>query len=366
LRIDFDAGLDVLFLAGAVDDGRGFLGDLDALGAAEVLQLRVLELEAQLFGDHRAAGEDRDVFQHGLAAVAEARRLDGGGLQDAAQVVHDQRRERLAVDVFGDDQQRTAGLGDLLQDRQEITDVGDLLVVQEDERVFEERDLLVRVVDEVRRDVAAVELHAFDEIQLVLQALAVLDRDHAFLADLVHRVGDELADVVVGVRGDGADLGDLLRVVARAGDFLQLLDRGGDRLVDAALEVHRVHARGDVLHAFADDRLRENRRGRGAVTGHVGSLGGDFLHELRAHVLELVLELDLLRDRHAVLGDGGGAERALEDHVAALRAEGDLDRIGQDVHAGDHAGAGVLFEFDVFGCHGDFLFRYSAVSSRRP
>src|SRR6185437_11023304 len=149
--------------------------------------------------------------------------------------------------------------------------------------------------------------------------------------------------------------GDFLGGGAGLADLLELLDRGGDRLVDAALEVHRVHARGDVLHALGHDGLREHGRGRGAVAGHVGSLGGDFLHELRAHVLELVLELDLLRDRDTVLGDGGGAERALEDDVAALRAQRDLDRIGQDVDARDHANARVLFEFDVFGCHGRFL-----------
>src|SRR5262249_10936315 len=55
-----------------------------------------------------------------------------------------------------------------------------------------------------------------------------------------------------------------------------------------------------------------------------------------------------------VLGDGGGAERALEHDVAALGAQRDLDRVGQDVHARDHARAGRLFEFDVFGCHGGF------------
>jgi hypothetical protein len=143
--------------------------------------------------------------------------------------------------------------------------------------------------------------------------------------------------VLVGVGGDRADLGDLLAGRAGLGDLLQLLDHAIDGLVDAALQVHRVHAGGDVLHAFLHDRLGEHGRGGGAVTGDVGGLGGDFLDHLRAHVLELVLQLDLLGDRHAVLGDGGGAERALEHDVAALRAEGDLDRVGQDVHARDDA-----------------------------
>ena len=56
-------------------------------------------------------------------------------------------------------------------------------------------------------------------------------------------------------------------------DLLQFVDGGDDGLVDAALEIHRVHAGGDVLHAFADDRLGQHGGGGGAVTGDVGGLG---------------------------------------------------------------------------------------------
>jgi hypothetical protein len=51
-----DAGLDVLFLAGAVDDRGVLLADLDALGAAQGLQLGVLELQTQLLGDDSRVG----------------------------------------------------------------------------------------------------------------------------------------------------------------------------------------------------------------------------------------------------------------------------------------------------------------------
>jgi hypothetical protein len=142
-----------------------------------------------------------------------------------------------------------------------------------------------------------------------------------------------------------------LLVVVGLEAFFSSSTRAGDGLVDAALEVHRVHAGGHVLHAFAHDRLGQHGGGGGAVTGVVAGLGSDFLDHLRAHVLQLVLELDLLGDRHTVLGDGGGAERALEHHVAALGAQRDLDRVGQDVHAFDHADAGVGTENDVFSCH---------------
>src|SRR3712207_7130080 len=42
-----------------------------------------------------------------------------------------------------------------------------------------------------------------------------------FRSDLLHRIGDGLADRLVGVRGDRADLRDGLRVLARLGQPLR-------------------------------------------------------------------------------------------------------------------------------------------------
>ena len=78
------------------------------LGPAEHVERDVLQLDAEILGDHLAAGEDGDVFEHRLAAIAEARRLDRRDLEAAAQLVDDKRRQRLAFDVLGDDQQRLA------------------------------------------------------------------------------------------------------------------------------------------------------------------------------------------------------------------------------------------------------------------
>ena len=76
------------------------------LGAAEHVERDVFELDAEVLGDHLAAGQDRDVLEHRLAAIAEARRLHGRDLEAAAQLVDDERGQRLALDILGDDQQR--------------------------------------------------------------------------------------------------------------------------------------------------------------------------------------------------------------------------------------------------------------------
>ena len=133
--------------------------------------------------------------------------------------------------------------------------------------------------------------------------------------------------------------------------FCQFLDQRGDGLVDAALQIHRIHAGGDRPGTLAHDSLRQHDRRGGAVAGDIVGLGGDLAHHLCAHVLELVGELDLFGDRHAVLGDARRAVTLVEDHVATLRAERDSYRLGERVDAAQHALAGIATEPNVLGSH---------------
>jgi len=173
------------------------LVDHDLAGAAELGDLRVLELEPHFLGDHLGAGEDRDVLEHALAAVAEARRLDGDGREGATQLVDDDRGERLALDVFGHDQERPAGLDDAFEHRQQILDGADFLVGDEDVGILEHCLHALGVGDHVRRQVALVELHALGELELEPEGLPLLDVDDAVLADLLDRVGDHVADLTL-------------------------------------------------------------------------------------------------------------------------------------------------------------------------
>src|SRR4029450_195699 len=353
LRLELrDPALDVLLLAGAVDDGGVVLVDMDALGGAQHVERDVLELDAEIFADLAAGGQDRDVLGHGLPTAPEAGPLDGGDLEPAAQLVDDQGGQRLALDLLSDDEQRPARRGPQLEQGQQRLQGGELLLVDEDVGIFELDDHLLGIGDEIGREIAAVELHAFDDIQLRLHALGFLDGDHAVLADAVHRLGDHVADRLVAVRRDRADLGDLRTGRHLLRPLLELFHHQVAGEVDAALEVHRVHAGGDRLGALAHDRLGEHGRGGGAVAGGVRRPGRHLAHHLGAHVLELVGKLDLFGDGDAVLGDARRAIGLVEHDVAALGPERDLDRIGQDIDAADHAGAGVAAKTYFFCCHG--------------
>ena len=93
-----------------------------------------------------------------------------------------------------------------------------------------------------------------------------------------------------------------------------------------------------------DHGLAEHDRGGGAVAGDVVGLGRDLLEELRAHVLERIVELDVAGDGHAVVGDGRRAELLVEDDVAALGADRHLDRVGEAVDAPLERATSLLVE----------------------
>jgi hypothetical protein len=289
-------------------------------------------------------------LEHGLPAVAEARRLDGADLQDAPETVDHERREGLAVNVLGHDDERTAGTGHLLEHREHVPQVRDLLLVDQDERILELHAHVLGVGDEVGRKVSLVELQALDEVELRLGPLRLFHGDHAVLADFGHRIGEEVADLLVLVRGDGPDLGDLLPVGADLlAEAAEALFHRGRGLVEPALQRHRVGPGDHHLEAFTEDAFREDRGGGRAVAGDVGGLAGDLVDELRAHVLERVGKLDLLGNAHAVLRDGRRAETLLHDDVLAGGPECDLHGAGELLHAGENLPQGLLVEHQLLG-----------------
>src|SRR5262249_17524576 len=77
-----------------------------------------------------------------------------------ADLVDDERRQRLALDVLGDDQQRLPALHDLLEHREQVLDGRDLRADEQDVGVVEDAFHPLRVGHEVGRDIALVESHA--------------------------------------------------------------------------------------------------------------------------------------------------------------------------------------------------------------
>ena len=307
-----------------------------------------VELEPDFLGDDLTAGEDGHVGQHRLAALAEARSLDGDGAEGATDLVHDERGKSLAIDVLGDDQKGLARLHDLLEHGKHVLHRRDLRVHEEDVRVVEHCFLTLKVRNEVLGQVALVELHALDEVEIHTEGVGLFNRDNAVLADLVDGIGDDATNGGVS-GGDAGDLSDLGLVVDLLGLRADALHSSGDSLLDAALEAQRAGAGSNVAQTFTHEGLGEHGGGGGSITSDVVGLGGHLLDELGTHVLEGIFEFDLTGDGYAVVGDGGSTELLVEHHVATLRAERDLDSIGERVDARLEGAASVLVKLENLG-----------------
>jgi len=95
------------------------------------------------------------------------------------------------------------------------------------------------------------------------------------------------------------------------------------------------------------DGLREDRRRSRAVARVVVRPRGDLFDHLRADILDLLLELDLLGDRDPVLLIVGAPQLFSMPTLRPFRAEGDADRVCERVHAALDAlpGAALVSDF---------------------
>ena len=252
----------------------------------------------------------------------------------ATQLVDHQGGQRFTINVFRDDEQRTAGLGYLFQNREKVLHAADFLFIDEDERVIQGGFHALGVGHEVRREVTTVKLHAFHNFQAGFHGAGLFHGDHAVFADFLHGFGNDAANGFVVVGGNGANLGNhvaadglgqaVQEALAALAIFAHDAANGVNRALNAALQGHRIRAGGNRLHAVTIDGLGQNRGSGGAVTGNVTGLAGDFTHHLRAHVFQGLAQFNFLGYRHAVLGDDRGAEFLVDDDVAAVGTERDL------------------------------------------
>jgi len=107
----------------------------------------------------------------------------------------------------------------------------------------------------------------------------------------------------------------------------------------------------DEFQAFPVDGLGQDGRGGGTVTGGVAGLAGHFPDHLGAHVFIGIFQFDFLGHGDTVLGDRGGTELFVDDHVAALGAERGRDGLGEFGHAAQDGHARGFIEEELFGCH---------------
>ena len=126
--------------------------------------------------------------------------------------------------------------------------------------------------------------------------------------------------------------------------------------LDPCSKGNRISSGGDVAKPLVNEGLGQDGGRCRSVTSDLVGLPGDVLDQRRAHVLEGIVELNVLRDAHAVVGDRRGTPPGAEHDIATFRTEGHAYGVGKGVHAalqgapglfieGNHLGHVVILEF---------------------
>mmetsp|Transcript_25244 Transcript_25244/g.40967 ORF Transcript_25244/g.40967 Transcript_25244/m.40967 type:complete len:200 (-) Transcript_25244:61-660(-) len=184
----------------------------------------------------------------------------------------------------------------------------------------------------------------------MVQRLPLSHCDGALLPHFFESICHHLADAGITIRRDGGYLLNLGGVGDGLGDLLQFLQHQLHSCINATFQVHGVHSCHDCLGSLTEDGARQHGGGGGAIPGHVVGLGGHLFDQGRAQVVLLIFELDGFGNCDTILGDLGCSEALLDDHVAALGAQGHGHGIGQSISTLQHGSTGTGAMTNIFGC----------------
>ena len=321
--------------------------DANLARATQIAHLHRGDAAAQVARDHPPAGEDREVFERGLAPVPVLWRMDRRHRRAALVAPGQQAHDAGRRDLFGDDQQRPLRVSHQRDDRGHLVLRHQTHVGHQDVRVVEHHLHLLDVGDHVVREVATVERHALDDFEQGLDSGAVLDVDDAIGADPLQGLGHELPGRVV-VGSDHRDRAQFIAAAQWLGVALERCDDFGHRQLQPLDQLDRIRTLGQARQAVLYQRVGQHGRGGGAVAGDQVGLLRNLAQHLRAHVLERILEFDFGGDAGTVARDDRRTDRAVDDGVHPAWAKGAAHGAG---HLGDAAAEGlaglVVMQHDV-------------------
>ena len=329
LSIDlFETIANGLLATGTLDDRRPILGDSYFLCLPEEAVIDLVETDSKIFRNKLPAGQDRHVFHESLAPVAKTGRLHGNDLQNSLKLVDHESSKEITLYVFRNDDERLSRPSNAFEHRHKLLQVTQLLLIKENVRILVLGDHLGRIRDEVRRDIALVELQPLDDLEVSIHTLALFESDHTVVTNALESLGEQLANQGIMVRGDLAHLTDSVEIF----DLDGLIANRGDHFIHSlphtTLNRERIDASADELSSFAHHRFGQNHCCGRSVANLVISAGRDFVDDLGTHVFERVGQLDLSRDRNAVLRTTRVTELLVDNHVLSRRSQSGLDRSG--------------------------------------
>ena len=178
-----------------------------------------------------------------------------------------------------------------------------LLVGHHNVHVLHYALLLLHIVHEQPTGVPTVYLDPVCNLAVGLISLRVLDRNDPLPADLIIRVSDNSAQLLIIISRYRGNI--LKRLAAHLlAHLLKALNHTIDNSVHVTQNLRRVVPLRDELVAPCDHSLRQHNRCGSTVTCTGSSPVGCLLHHTHRQVLDWILKVYRFCNRHTVLGHG--------------------------------------------------------------
>ena len=118
----------------------------------------------------------------------------------------------------------------------------------------------------------------------------------------------EIADGVVVVGRNRANLGNFFFVLTRLADFFEFSNGHFHGLIDASFNFHGIGACRDIFDSFAVYGLGQHGGGCGAVTSHIAGFACNFTNQLCSHIFVRIFQFDFLCNGYTVFCNGWSTE----------------------------------------------------------
>ena len=299
---------------------------------AQILDGYAIQLTANFLGDNLTTGKDSNILQHSLTAITKARSLNSQSLESTTELINNDGSQSLAIQILSNNNQLLAHLNNLLQNRQNLVDGGNLLVGNQDIWIVHNGFHLIGISNHVRRDITTVELHALYNGQAGFHTLGLLNGNNAFLAYLLHSIGNVVTDFSICGR-NSSNLSNLRFAVYRLGYGLNLLNQGLNCSLNTLLQYHWVSASSYVSHTLMNHSLSQQGSSGSTITSNIVGLGSNLTNQLCTHVLKWILQLNITSNGNTIIGNSRSTKLLVQYYIAALWTKSNLYCVSQCIYA---------------------------------
>ena len=188
---------DCVLVSTSVNDNCILFLNLNRFCTSELIHCSFFKIESKFFRNHLSTCQNCDILKHLFSSVTISRCFYCYNVECSTQFIHDQSCKCLTFDILSDNKKSCTRLNDLLKNRKDLLDIGNLLVCDQDIWIIKNSFHLLHISCHICRNISTVKLHTFYKVKLCLHCLGLFDCDNSVVGYFFHCICNHLSDFII-------------------------------------------------------------------------------------------------------------------------------------------------------------------------